>query len=121
MGFLDKAKEKATQLAEQAKEKVDDLKDKRKADDLLDDLGRIVFRQRTGRGEDGDDATITALVAQLQALEAEGTPVLTQKDTAATSTESSFPPPSAPLDTPSTPSTPNDPPASASGGYPSPE
>ena len=34
--FLDKAKEKAQQLASQAKEKVDDFKDNRKADDLLD-------------------------------------------------------------------------------------
>eukprot|EP01041_Mallomonas_annulata_P035935 gene35935-58956_t len=38
MSFLDKAKEKATQLSQQAKEKVDDLKDARKADGLLDDL-----------------------------------------------------------------------------------
>ncbi|MGD9704491.1 MAG: hypothetical protein AB7V74_19010 [Acidimicrobiia bacterium] len=76
MGFLDKAKEKATQLAEQAKEKVDDLKDKRKADELLEDLGRIVFRQRTERGEAGDDATLASLVSELQALEADGTPEL---------------------------------------------
>ena len=73
MSFLDKAKEKATQLTQQAKEKIDDIKDTRKADDLLDDLGRIIYRQRTERGEAGDEAAIAELVGQLQALEAEGT------------------------------------------------
>ena len=48
MGFLDKAKERASQLAEQAKE-IGDVKEKHKVDDLLDDLGRIVYRQRTER------------------------------------------------------------------------
>ena len=90
--FLDKAKEKAQQLASQAKEKVDDFKDNRKADDLLDDLGRIVFRQHTGRGEAGDEAAIADLVAKLQALEAEGTPVLETK--AEREAASNMPPPS---------------------------
>ncbi|CAB4599983.1 MAG: hypothetical protein ACK5CE_19895 [Actinomycetes bacterium] len=95
MSFLDKAKEKATQLTQQAKEKVDDLKDARKADSLLDDLGRILYRQRTGRGEPGDEAAITELVTQLQALEAEGAPVLGPKPDAVAGT---LPPP-----TPSSP------------------
>jgi hypothetical protein len=91
MSFLDKAKEKASQLAHQAKEKVDDIKDTRKADDLLDDLGRILYRQRTDRGEPGDEAAIAELVAGLKALEADGTPVLGAKQAPATSSE--FPPP----------------------------
>ena len=45
MGFLDTAKEKATQFTELAKKKVDDLKGKRKSGALLTDLGRTVFRQ----------------------------------------------------------------------------
>ncbi len=102
MSFLDKAKEKATQLSQQAKEKIDDLKDTRKADDLLDDLGRILYRQRTGRAEATDDAAITDLVAQLQALEAEGTPVLGTKQERAQ--ESNLPPPNAPLPPPAMPS-----------------
>ena len=53
MGFLDKAKTKASHLAEQAKEKIDDVKEKRKVDDLLDDLGRIVYRQRNIWEDDG--------------------------------------------------------------------
>lgn len=103
MSFLDKAKEKATQLTQQAKEKVDDLKDARKADSLLDDLGRILYRQRTGRAEPGDDAAIAELVAQLQALEAEGAPVLGPKPEPVAST---LPPPtpSSPLPPPPTPS-----------------
>jgi hypothetical protein len=76
MGILDKAKEKATHLAGQAKDKLEEVKDKRKADDLLDDLGRITYRQRTERGEAGDEAEILRLVEQLRALEDEGTEVL---------------------------------------------
>jgi hypothetical protein len=79
MSFLDKAKSKASQLGQQAKEKFDDIKDTRKADDLLDDLGRIVYRQRTDRAEAGDDEAIAELVGQLQTLEAEGTAVLGDK------------------------------------------
>ena len=75
MGFLDKAKEKAGLLAGEAKGKLDDVKGKRKADDLLDDLGRILYRQRTDRGEDGDEAEIARLVGELKTLEAEGTDV----------------------------------------------
>ena len=76
MGLLDKAKEKASHLAGQAKEKIEDVKEKRKVDDLLDDLGRIVFRQRTERGEPGDEAEIVRLVDGLSALEADGTEVV---------------------------------------------
>jgi hypothetical protein len=83
MGFLDKAKEKASHLAEQAKEKIDDVKEKRKADELLDDLGRIVYRQRTERGEPGDEAEIVRLVGELRTLEAEGTEVVATASAAA--------------------------------------
>ncbi len=95
MSFLDKAKEKATQLAQQAKEKVEDIKDNRKADELLDDLGRILYRSRTERAEEGDEAKIAEIVAALQALEAEGADVL-PKPKAAPAAEppaSDFPPP----------------------------
>ena len=75
--FFDKAKDKATQLANQAKEMVDDQQNKRKADDLLDDIGRIVYRQRTtGTVQPDDDAAIDALVAELNALAELGTDIL---------------------------------------------
>ena len=79
MGFLEKAKEKAGQLVEPIKEKVDDRKDRRKADDLLDDLGRVTFRQRTDRARPDDEAEISRLIVELEALEAEGTDVLATK------------------------------------------
>ena len=76
MGLLDKAKEKAGHLAGQAKEKIEDVKEKRKVDDLLDDLGRIVYRQRTERGEPGDEDEIVRLVSELRTLESDGTEVV---------------------------------------------
>ena len=93
MGLLDKAKEKATHLAGQAKEKIEDVKEKRKVDDLLDDLGRILFKQRTDRGEPGDEAEIVRLVDELRALEADGTEVIPQ---ASASAEEPPPPPPPP-------------------------
>ncbi|MFZ1489166.1 MAG: hypothetical protein WAS51_04440 [Ilumatobacteraceae bacterium] len=80
MGFLDKAKDTISKATETAKDKIDDVKDKRKVDDLLDDLGRIVYRQRTDRGRPTDDADISRLVAELQALEAEGTDIGSGRD-----------------------------------------
>ena len=76
MGLLDKAKEKAGRLAEQAKDKIEDVKEKRKVDELLDDLGRLVYRQRTERGEPGDEAVIVGLIAELRTLEAEGAEIV---------------------------------------------
>jgi hypothetical protein len=91
--FFDKAKEKAQQLGTAAKEKADDIKDKRKADDLLDDLGRITYAQRTNRGGADDEAKIAGIVEQLQALEAEGTPVLGEKEAPTVATAPPPPPP----------------------------
>ena len=82
MGLLDKAKEKAGHLAGQAKEKIEDVKEKRKADDLLDDLGRLVYRQRTERGEPGDEDEIVRLVSELLALESDGTEIVAPKSAA---------------------------------------
>ena len=58
------------------KDKIDDVKEKRKVDELLDDLGRLVYRQRTDRGEPGDEAVIVGLVAELRTLEAEGVEIV---------------------------------------------
>jgi hypothetical protein len=111
MELVEKAKETAIHLTELAKEKVDDLKDRRKAGELLDDLGQTVFRQRTGRGEVGDDAAIASIVAELQALEAGGTSVLGVKEPAPTTTNGSDivptpTPTAAPTPTPAAASTP---------------
>ena len=115
MGFLDKAKEKASKLVESTKEKVDDMKDKRKADDLLEELGRLSYRGRTGRAEADDEVTMGKLVADLQALEAEGTEgILVVKadppaaDVVAVEVDAPPPPP------------PSDPPAASAGSAPPP-
>jgi hypothetical protein len=76
MGILDKAKEKAGHLAGQAKDKIEDVKEKRKVDELLDDLGRIVYRQRTERGDPGDEDEIVRLVGALRTLESDGTDIV---------------------------------------------
>jgi len=76
MGFLDKATEKLSKVTEQAKEKIDDVKDKRKGQSLLEDLGRIVYRQNTLRAKDNDAAEISRIVGELQALEATGVEVI---------------------------------------------
>ena len=76
MGLLDKAKEKAGHLAGQAKGKIEDVKEKHKVDDLLDDLGRIVYRQRTERGEPGDEDEIVRVVGELRTLESDGADVV---------------------------------------------
>src|SRR5438270_10509695 len=52
MALLDKVKSQAKDLKQKVEGKVEDVQDKRKADDLLDDLGRILFAERTGRPMD---------------------------------------------------------------------
>lgn len=116
--FFDKAKDKASQLASQAKDKVDEQQNKRKADDLLDDIGRIVYRQRTiGTADDADDAAIDALVAELKALEDLGTDILGNKPAAAPAAPvSNLPPPGAPVAAPAAPTSTPEPQA-----FPTPE
>lgn len=138
MSFLDKAKSKATQLAQQAKEKIDDVKENRKVDELLDELGRISYRQHTGRGQEGDTAEIGVLVKKLQEMEAEGADVLARRisdaDSSATSggsttsseaqpapTEGAYlPPPSPSSPSSAAPSSPLTTPSSATPGSGSP-
>jgi hypothetical protein len=72
MSFLDKAKAKAAELAGTVKDKVDDFKDGRKVEDLLEDLGRITYRQRTEGTDPSDGEAIEVLIAALKQLEAEG-------------------------------------------------
>ena len=95
--FFDKAKDKATQLANQAKDKVDETQNKRKADDLLDDIGRIVYRQRTtGTVQTDDEVQLDELVAQLKALADLGTDILQEKpEPAPAAPASNLPPPGA--------------------------
>jgi hypothetical protein len=82
MGLLDKAKDLASKAAEEAqkaagaaKEKVDDVQARRKADDLAKQLGYLIVRERTDgtmAGEEGDRlvAEITVIEASLVAVPA---------------------------------------------------
>ena len=85
MGFIDKVKEQATQLkdsdkvrdvAGKVKGKVEDLQTKRRANDLLDDLGRFLYAEKTGRPVPGADTEIARIVVELRTLEAEGVAIL---------------------------------------------
>jgi len=76
MGFLDKAKQQAQDLKGKVEGKVEDVQSKRKAGELLDQLGRLVYAQRTDRPADDTDGQIAALVEALRAFETEGVSVL---------------------------------------------
>src|SRR3954453_13978835 len=79
MGFMDKVKATGGKVGEQAKhgieqgqQKLDDVKEKRKADALLHDLGAAVFYDRTGKGTPAITADIERLISELRKLEEEG-------------------------------------------------
>lgn len=80
MGLLDKVKETAQKGADLAKEgvkagqeKLDEQKLKKKVGDLKEELGGVVYAQRSGTTAEGVDAEteVTRLVGQLAATEAE--------------------------------------------------
>jgi hypothetical protein len=78
MSLLDKVKETAQKGADKAKEgvkagqdKLDDVKLDRKISDLKEELGGIVYGQRTGTPAENSDAEIGRLVEEIKAAEAE--------------------------------------------------
>ena len=76
MGVFDKVKGQAKELKVKVEGKVEDVQGKRKADDLLDDLGRFVYADRTGRPVAGAETEITRIVDELKKLEETGVAVL---------------------------------------------
>ena len=75
MGLLDKAKGLASKAAEEAqkaagaaKDKVDDVQARRKADDLAKQLGYLIVRERGDGPAGGEDAD--RLVTEINAIEA---------------------------------------------------
>jgi hypothetical protein len=121
-GFLDKAKAKAQELGAKAQDAIGDAQAKRKADDLLDDIGRIVYAERTGRGIADGDVRIAALIEQLQVLEREGADILGPLVTAiaAESVPPPPPPPGAPPPPPGAPAAAAPPPPPPVGAPPPP-
>jgi hypothetical protein len=73
----EKAKIQAQDLKGKVGERVEEVQSKRKADDLLCDLGRYVYAERTGRPMAEADAEMARIVAQLKGLEDEGVTVVT--------------------------------------------
>jgi hypothetical protein len=80
MGLLDKVKETAQKGADLAKEgvkagqeKIDSQKLKKKLGDLKEELGGVVYAQKSGTTPDGVDAEveIARIVAEINAAEAE--------------------------------------------------
>lgn len=76
MGLMDKAREAAQKAADVAQKGLDEAKDagqkvtlKRKLSGLAEELGEVVFRQRSG--EAGLDGEIDRLVSEMQAVKAE--------------------------------------------------
>ena len=78
MGLLDKAKEAAKTVGEKAKEgvaagqeKVDEMKTKKRIGELKEELGGIVFSQRTGGAPADAETQITRIVSEIKQAEAE--------------------------------------------------
>ncbi len=80
MGFFDRAKEQAKEQAMELKgkvgNKVDDVQARRKAADLLKDLGRFLYAERTGRTIPGANAEIDRVVGEVKKLEEDGIEIL---------------------------------------------
>jgi hypothetical protein len=77
MGFMDKVKETAAKGTEMAKsgvkagqEKLDEQKTRKKIGDLKEELGGVVYGQRTGAIPAGDEE-ITRIVGEIQSTEQE--------------------------------------------------
>jgi hypothetical protein len=77
MGLLDKAKDAAKVVGDKAQEglkagqeKVDEVKTKKQIEDLKEEIGGIVFLQRTGAAPATADADIDKLVKEIQDAEA---------------------------------------------------
>jgi hypothetical protein len=78
MGILDKAKDAAKTVGEKAKdgvaagqEKVDEVKTKRRINDLKEELGGIVYLQQTGNSPADADAQITRIVDDIKGAESQ--------------------------------------------------
>ncbi len=72
MGLLDKVKDTAKQVSEKAqhgmelgKEKIEDVKLKKRISDAKEEIGDVVYSQRTGSGAADADSQIDALVEQI--------------------------------------------------------
>ena len=77
MSLLDKAKEtakkgvdKAKEVGQAGQEKLEQEKTKRKINDLKEELGGLVYGQKTGNPAEGVDAEIERIVKEISDAEA---------------------------------------------------
>jgi hypothetical protein len=77
MGFMDKVKETASKGTEMAKgaaktgqDKLEEQKTKKKIGELKEELGGVVYAERTGAGNGSADAEIARLVGEISEAEA---------------------------------------------------
>lgn len=87
MGFMDKVRTQATQLAEKAQEglqtgkgKLDDMQERKRAAGLLQELGAAVYRQRAGQDTPSTTSDIDRLIGELKQIEDAGVPFLAGAD-----------------------------------------
>jgi hypothetical protein len=87
MGFMDKVRSQATQLAEKAqeglhtgKEKLDEMQERKRATGLLQELGAAVYREQTGRGTAATSGDKQRLVSELKEIEDTGVSFLPTVD-----------------------------------------
>jgi hypothetical protein len=76
MGFFEKVKEQTKELKGKVEDTVEALQGKRRAADLLDDLGRFLYAERTGRPIAGAEGEIDRIVCELKKLEEGGIKIL---------------------------------------------
>lgn len=75
MGFMDKVKSQAEQIAKQGQDKLDDMQAKKAAEGLLRDLGAWYYAVQTGRDNGQGAAELARITAELQSHEAEHGPL----------------------------------------------
>ena len=87
MGLLDKVKAQATVLADKAQTgvqqgqtKLQEMQSGKQTDHLLRELGAYVFLSERGRNQPDSEAKVAAIMGQLDAIEAGGTPVTISPD-----------------------------------------
>lgn len=119
MGFLDKVKSQAEQVAKQGQDKINEVQAKRASDALLRDLGAWYYATQTDRDGGEGASHLARLVGELQAHEAEHGPLggeqEAEADAAAPAPQPPFGAPPAPPAPPgaSAPPAPPAPPASS--------
>ena len=81
MGFMDKVKSQATQVAQKAQDgvktgqsKLEGAQAKKRQDALLRDLGALLYAERTGNATGETAAEMERILSELRTLEAEAGP-----------------------------------------------